>query len=57
MGMIDNVPVAVRDTYLKMKSEHGKKLELKVIGGDYYLYIAKGVWDKKKKKSVKKTLS
>ena len=35
MPMIDNVPDAVKETYLKMKSEHGKKLELKVIGGNY----------------------
>ena len=56
MGMIDNVPDAVKGTYLDMKSEQGKKLELKVIGGNYYLYIAKGVWDKKKKKPVKKTV-
>ncbi|MCL5989263.1 MAG: transposase, partial [Candidatus Thermoplasmatota archaeon] len=39
-----------------MKSEQGKKLELKVIGGSYYLYVAKGIWDKKKKKPVKKTV-
>ena len=54
--MIDNVPDAVKNTYLKMKSEQGKKLELKVIGGSYYLYVAKGIWDKKKKKPVKKTV-
>ena len=54
--MIDSVPDAVKSTYLDMKSEYGKKLELKVIGGNYYLYIAKGVWDKKKKKPVKKTV-
>ena len=56
MGMIDSVPDAVKSTYLNMKNEHGKKLELKVIGGNYYLYIAKGVWDRKKKKPVKKTV-
>ncbi|MEM0133844.1 MAG: hypothetical protein QXU18_01245 [Thermoplasmatales archaeon] len=56
MRMIDTVPDAVKGTYLNMKSEHGKKLEMKVIGGNYYLYIAKGVWDKKKKKPVKKTV-
>ncbi len=56
MSMIDNVPDAVKNTYLKMKSEQGKKLELKVIGGNYYLYVAKGIWDKKKKKPVKKTV-
>ena len=56
MGMIDTVPDAVKYTYLNMKNEHGKKLELKVIGGNYYLYIAKGVWDKGKKKPVKKTV-
>ncbi len=54
--MIDSAPEAVRKTYLKMKGEHGKKLELKVIGGNYYLYVAGGIWDKKKKKSVKKTV-
>ena len=54
--MIDKVPEAVKGTYLNMKSERGKKLELKVIGGNYYLYIAKGVWDKRKKKPVKKTV-
>ena len=53
--MIDNAPVLVRDTYLRMKDEHGKKLELKIIEGNYYLYIARGVWDKNRKKSVKKT--
>jgi|GEM_PF-5255480 hypothetical protein len=37
MAMMDKVPDAVKDTYLKMKGEHGKKLELKVIGGSYYL--------------------
>ena len=36
MSMIDNVPDAVKNTYLKMKNEQGKKLELKVIGGNYY---------------------
>ena len=54
MSMIDNAPDAVKNTYLKMKSEQGKKLELKVIGGNYYLYVAKGIWDKKRKKPVKK---
>jgi hypothetical protein len=29
---------------------------LKVIGGNYYLYAAKGIWDRKKKKPVKKTV-
>lgn len=53
--MIDNSPAAVRETYLRMKNEHGKKLELKIIGGKYYLYMAKGLWDRKKKKPVKKT--
>jgi len=43
MAMIDNVPDAVKETYLKMKGEHGKKVELKVIGGNYYLYIARGI--------------
>ena len=56
MPMIDNVPDAVKETYLKMKGEQGKKLELKVIGGNYYLYVAKGIWDKKRKKPVKKTV-
>ena len=54
--MIDNAPDAVKETYLKMKSEQGKKLELKVIGGNYYLYVAKSIWDKKRKKPVKKTV-
>ncbi|MGP6207579.1 transposase [Cuniculiplasma sp. SKW3] len=54
--MIDNAPEPVKKTYLKMKEEHGKKLELKVIGGNYYVYVARGIWDKKKKKSVKKTV-
>lgn len=53
--MIANAPIPVRETYLRMKNEHGKKLELKIIGGKYYLYMAKGVWDRKKKKPVKKT--
>ena len=56
MSMIDNAPDAVKETFLKMKSEQGKKLELKIIGGNYYLYVAKGIWDKKKKKPVKKTV-
>ena len=56
MSMIDSAPDAVKETYLKMKSEQGKKLELKVIGGNYYLYVAKGVWDRKRKKPVKKTV-
>lgn len=55
MAVIDTVPEPVRETYLRMKNEHGKKVELKIIGGNYYLYIAKGVWDRKKKKPVKKT--
>ena len=54
--MIDNAPDAVKETYLKMKNEQGRKLELKVIGGNYYVYVAKGIWDKKKKKPVKKTV-
>ena len=41
MPMIDNAPDAVKVTYQKMKSEQGKKLELKIIGGNYYLYVAK----------------
>ena len=53
--MIDNSPATVRETYMRMKNEYGKKLELKIIGGKYYLYIAKGLWDSKKKKAVKKT--
>jgi transposase len=56
MAMMDKVPDAVKDTYMKMKGEHGKKLELKVIGGNYYLYIARGIWDKEKKKPVKRTV-
>ena len=56
MAVIDHVPDAVRKTYLEMKSEQGKKLELKVISGKYYIYVARGVWDKKKKKPVKKTV-
>ena len=55
MSMLDNSPAAVRETYLRMKNERGKKLELKIRGGKYYLYMAKGVWDRKKKKPVKKT--
>lgn len=43
MPMMDNAPDAVRETYLKMKSEQGRKLELKAIGGNYYLYVAKDV--------------
>lgn len=54
--MIDNAPDAVKKTYLKMKGEQGKKLELKTIGGNYYLYVAMGTWDKKKKKSMKKAV-
>ncbi len=38
-----------------MKNKHGKRIELKIIGGKYYLYSAKGIWDKKRKRSVKKT--
>ena len=49
MSMIDNVPDAVKETYLKMKSENGKKLELMVIAGNYYLYIANGIWGRKKR--------
>ena len=56
MSMIDNAPDVIKKTYLKMKGEHGKKLELKIIGGNYYVYVARGTWDKKKKKSVKKTI-
>jgi len=55
MAMMDKVPDAVKDTYMKMKGEHGKKLELIVIGGNYYLYIARGIWDKEKK-PVKRTV-
>ena len=35
MTMIDNAPDAVKETYLRMKNEKGKKIELKVIGGNY----------------------
>ncbi len=56
MAVIDNIPDPVKETYLRIRSDHGKKLELKFIGGNYYLYIAKGVWDKKRKKPVKKTV-
>ena len=52
--MIDSAPDAVKDTCLNMKREQRKKLELKVIGGNYYLYVAKCIRDKKKKKPVKK---
>ena len=52
MSIIDNAPDAVKNAYLKMKSEQGRKLELKIIGGNNYLYVAKGIWDKKKKKPV-----
>ncbi|MEM3455808.1 MAG: hypothetical protein QXT72_04570 [Candidatus Micrarchaeia archaeon] len=48
--MIDTIPDAVKGTYLNIKSEYGKKLEMKVIGENYYLYIAKGVWGKTKKR-------
>ena len=54
--MIRKASEAIKKTYRKMKNEQGKKLELKVIGGNYYLYVAKGIWDKKKKKPVKKTV-
>ena len=56
MAMIDNAPDAVKEIYFKMKNEKGKKIELKVIGGNYYIYAASGVWDKVKKKPVKKTV-
>jgi hypothetical protein len=52
MSTMDDAPDVVKETYLRMKSEQGKKLELKVIVGNYYLYVAKGIWDKKKKKPV-----
>ena len=55
MASLDSLPEKVRETYLKMKHEQGKKLELKIIGGNYYLYIAKGEWDRSRKKPVKKT--
>ena len=42
--MIDNATDAVKNAYLKMKSEQGKKFELKVIGGNYYRYVAKGAY-------------
>ncbi len=44
MSMIDNATDAVKNAYLKMKSEQGKKFELKVIGGNYYRYVAKGAY-------------
>ena len=56
ISMIDSAPDAVKETYLRMKREQGKNLELKVIWGNYYLYVAKGIWDKKKKKPAKKTV-
>ena len=43
MTMIDNAPDAVKKTYLRMKREKGNKVELKVIGGNYYLYAARGM--------------
>ena len=56
MTVLENLPMEVKETYLNMKKDYGKKLELKVIDGKYYLYIAKDVWDKSKKKPVKKTV-
>ncbi len=55
MAMIDSAPETVKETYIRMKNEYGKKIELKIIGGKYYLYMAKGIWDKERKRSVKKT--
>ena len=37
--MIYNAPYAVIETFLKMKSERGKKIELKVIGRNYNRYL------------------
>lgn len=31
-------------------------MELKITRGNYYLYVAKDIWDKKKKKFVKKAV-
>ncbi len=56
MTVLENLPMKVKETYLNMKNDYGKKLELKVIDGKYYLYTAKGVWDKSRKKPVKKTV-
>ena len=56
MTIIDNAPDAVKKTYFRMKKEKGNKIELKTIMGNYYLYAARGVWDKNKKKPVKKTV-
>ena len=56
MTIVDNAPAVVRETYFRMKREKGNKIELKVIGGNYYLYTARGVWDKNRKKPVKKTV-
>ncbi|MEM0133637.1 MAG: hypothetical protein QXU18_00190 [Thermoplasmatales archaeon] len=54
--MIDSVPDAVKNTCLNINSEKGEKLELNVIGWNCYLYKEKGVWGRKKKKPVMKTV-
>ena len=49
MSMIDNVPDAVKNTYLKMKSEQGKKLELKVIGETITCMLQRAYGTKRKR--------
>ena len=49
MSMIDNVLGAVKETYLKMKSEQGKKLELKVIGETITCMLQRAYGTKRKR--------
>lgn len=53
--MIHYAPNTIKETYLKLENDHGKNLELKIIWGNYYLNVAKGIWDKKKKEPVMRT--
>ena len=51
MATIDNVPDAVKETYFKMKNEHEKKLELKVIGKTITCMLQE-VYGTKRKRSL-----
>ena len=43
MTIIDNAPNAIKEKYFRMKRERANKVELKVVGGNYYLYATRGV--------------
>ena len=55
--MFDSTPDTVKETYLMMKREQGKKLELKVIGENIACMLQRSYGRKREKGQCRRRLS